>query len=90
MSKPELVQFHGFRSAEFLLDTLLGSPKNCPKAKGGSVRVQISLSKPVSFYMVKPRLCPSQYQSSPVQSSRPLGFGQVFSDQPAAYRQRTL
>ena len=67
-----------------------GSPKNCPEARGGSVRVQIGLSKPVSFYMVKPRLCPSQDQSSPVQSRRPLGFGQVLSDQPAAYRQRTL
>ncbi|CAG7863425.1 unnamed protein product [Brassica rapa] len=36
--------------------------------------------------MVKPRLCPRQDQSSPVQSRRPLGFGQVFSDQPAASR----
>ncbi|WZZ59052.1 hypothetical protein YC2023_059159 [Brassica napus] len=60
----ELVQIHGFRSVEVLLDTLPGSPKNCPEAKGGSVRVQISLSRPVSFYMVKPRLCPSQDQSS--------------------------
>ncbi|KAF3589058.1 hypothetical protein F2Q69_00029224 [Brassica cretica] len=85
---PELVQIHGFRSVEVLLDTPPGSPKNCPGASGGSV--QISLSKPVSFYMVKPRLCPSQDQSSTVQSSRPLGFGQVFSYQPAAYRQRTL
>ncbi|WZY87083.1 hypothetical protein YC2023_033467 [Brassica napus] len=56
---PELVQVHGFRSVEVLLDTLPGSPKNCPEAKGGSVRVQISLSKSVSFYMVKPRFCPS-------------------------------
>ncbi|KAF2534231.1 hypothetical protein F2Q70_00032324 [Brassica cretica] len=87
---PELVQFYGFRSVEVLLDTPLGSPKNCPEARGGSVRVHISLSRPVGFYMVKPRLCPSQDKSSPVQSSHPLGFGQVFSDQPAAYRQRTL
>ncbi|WZZ61901.1 hypothetical protein YC2023_062008 [Brassica napus] len=52
-----------------------GKSKNCPEAKGGSVKVQISLSRPVSFFMVKPRFCPSQDQSSPVQSSRPWGFG---------------
>ncbi|KAG5373822.1 hypothetical protein IGI04_042859 [Brassica rapa subsp. trilocularis] len=63
-----------------------GSPKNCPEARGGSVRVQISLSRPVNFFMVKPRLCPRQDQSIPVQSRRPLGFGQVLSDQPAASR----
>ncbi|KAF3560277.1 hypothetical protein F2Q69_00016278 [Brassica cretica] len=56
----ELVQIRGFRSVEVLLDTPPGSPKNCPEAKGGSVRVQISLSRPVSFFMVKPRLCPRQ------------------------------
>ncbi|KAF3610638.1 hypothetical protein DY000_02050909 [Brassica cretica] len=77
---------HGFRSVEVLLDTPLVSPKNCLEAKGGSVRVQISLSRPVSFFMVKPRLCPRLDQSSPLQSSRQLGFGQVFSDQPAASR----
>ncbi|KAF3514294.1 hypothetical protein F2Q69_00002442 [Brassica cretica] len=44
-----------FESVEVLLDTPPGSPKNCPEAKGGSVRVQISLSRPVSFFMVKPR-----------------------------------
>ncbi|WZZ70219.1 hypothetical protein YC2023_081589 [Brassica napus] len=82
----ELVQFYGFRSVEVLLDTPPGSPKNCPEAKGGSVRVQISLSRPVSFFMVKPRFCPSRDQISPVQSSRPLCFGQVLSDQPAASR----
>ncbi|KAF2606305.1 hypothetical protein F2Q68_00043824 [Brassica cretica] len=49
-------------------------------------RVQISPSRPVSFFMVKPRFCPSQVKSSPVQSSRPTGFGQVLSDQPAASR----
>ncbi|CAN7126736.1 unnamed protein product [Brassica rapa subsp. narinosa] len=87
---PELVQFHGFRSVEVMLDTPPRSPKNCPESRGGSVRVQISLSRPVSFFMVKPRLCPRQDQSSPVKSSRPLCFGQVLSDQPAAYRQRTL
>ncbi|WZZ15232.1 hypothetical protein YC2023_108322 [Brassica napus] len=81
-----LVQFHGFRSVEVLLDTPPGSPKNCPEARGGSVRVQITLSRPVNFFMVKPRLCPRQDQSIPVQSRRPLGFGQVFSDQPAASR----
>ncbi|KAF3542756.1 hypothetical protein DY000_02007268 [Brassica cretica] len=77
---PELVQFYGFRSVIVLLDTPPGSPKNCPEAKGGSVRVQISLSRPVSFFIVKPRLYPRQDQSSPLQSSRPKGFGQVLSD----------
>ncbi|WZZ60481.1 hypothetical protein YC2023_060588 [Brassica napus] len=83
---PELVQLHGFRSVEVLLDTPPGSPKNCPEAKRGSVRVQISLSRPVNFFMMKPRFCSSRDQSSPVQSIRPLGFGQVLSDQPAASR----
>uniref|UniRef100_A0A0D3APF2 Uncharacterized protein n=1 Tax=Brassica oleracea var. oleracea TaxID=109376 RepID=A0A0D3APF2_BRAOL len=83
---PEFVQVHGFRSVKVMLDTPSGSPKNCPEAKGGSVRVQISLSRPVSFVMVKPRFCPSQNQSSPVRSSRPLGFGQVLSDQPVSSR----
>ena len=82
---PRLVQFHGFRSVEFLLNAPLGSPKNCPEAKGGSVRVQISLSRPVSFFMVKPRFCPSRDQSSPVKMFI-LGFGHVLSDQPAASR----
>ncbi|CAG7863434.1 unnamed protein product, partial [Brassica rapa] len=82
---PRLVQFHGFRSVErVLLDTPPKCPKNCPAAKGDSV--QISLSRRVSFFMMKPRLCPSQDQSSPVQSRRPLGFGQVLYDQPAASR----
>ncbi|KAG2255540.1 hypothetical protein Bca52824_074834 [Brassica carinata] len=81
---PELVQFYGFRSVKVLLDTPLGSPENCPGAKGGSV--QISLSRPVSFFMVKPRFSSSRDQFSPVQSSRPLGFGHVLSDQPAASR----
>ncbi|KAF3586918.1 hypothetical protein F2Q69_00031921 [Brassica cretica] len=81
---PELVQIHGFRSVEVLLDTPPGSPKNCPEARGGSVRVHISLSRPISFFMVKPRFCPSRDQFSPVHSSRLLGFGQVLSDQPAA------
>ncbi|KAF3569547.1 hypothetical protein DY000_02014349 [Brassica cretica] len=44
------------------------SPKNCPGAKGRSV--QISLSRPIRFFMVKPRFCPSQDQSIPVQSRR--------------------
>ncbi|KAF2618146.1 hypothetical protein F2Q68_00038695 [Brassica cretica] len=87
---PELVQFHGFRSVEVLLDTPPRCSKSCPEAKGRSVRVQISLSRPVSVYMVKLRFCQSRDQFSPVQSSRPLGFGKVSSDQPAAYRQRTL
>ncbi|KAF3490019.1 hypothetical protein F2Q69_00052387 [Brassica cretica] len=64
----EIVQFYGFRSVEVLLDTPLGSLKNCPGAKGGSI--QISLSRPVSFFMVNPRFCLSPVQSSPVQSRR--------------------
>ncbi|WZZ15100.1 hypothetical protein YC2023_108189 [Brassica napus] len=83
---PELVQIHGFRSVEVLLDIPPGRPKNCPEARGGSVRVQISPSRPVSVFMIKPRVCPSRGQFSPVQSRRPLGFGQVLSDQPAASR----
>ncbi|KAF3593358.1 hypothetical protein DY000_02020582 [Brassica cretica] len=66
---PELDQFHGFRSVEVLLETPPGSSKNCPEAKGGSVRVQISTSRPVSVFMIKPRLCPSRVQSSPVKLS---------------------
>ena len=46
---PELVQIHGLRSVEVLLDAPPGSSKNCPEAKGGSVRVQISPYRPVSF-----------------------------------------
>ncbi|KAF2546010.1 hypothetical protein F2Q70_00021738 [Brassica cretica] len=73
MCYPELVQIHGFRSVEVMLDTPPGSPKNCLGANGGSV--QISLSKPVSFYMVKPRLCPSQDQSSTVSVTWKLDHG---------------
>ncbi|WZZ15453.1 hypothetical protein YC2023_108542 [Brassica napus] len=65
---PRLVQFH--RSVKVLLDTPPKCPKKCPAAKGDSV--QISLSRRVSFFMMKPRLCPSQDQSSPVKSS--MGF----------------
>ncbi|WZZ59934.1 hypothetical protein YC2023_060041 [Brassica napus] len=83
---PELVQFHGFRSVEILLDTPPRCSKSCPEAKGGSVRVHISPSRHVSVYMVKPRFCQSRGQFSPVHSSRPLGFGKVSSDQPAASR----
>ncbi|KAF2558604.1 hypothetical protein F2Q68_00017413 [Brassica cretica] len=38
------------------------------------------------FFMVKPRFYPSRDQSSKVQSSHPMGFGQVLSDQPAVSR----
>ncbi|KAL0641611.1 hypothetical protein Bca4012_103774 [Brassica carinata] len=65
---PELVQFHGFRSDEVLLDTPPGSPKNCLAAKGGSV--QISPSRPVSVFIIKPRVYLSRDQFSPVQSRR--------------------
>ncbi|KAF3549207.1 hypothetical protein DY000_02005661 [Brassica cretica] len=68
-------EVHGFRSVEVSLDTPPRGPKNCPEAKEGSVRVQISQSRPVSFFMMKPRLCPSRDQFSSVQSTRPLGFG---------------
>ncbi|KAF2540063.1 hypothetical protein F2Q68_00032030 [Brassica cretica] len=53
---------------------LRGKPKNGPEAKEGSVRVQISLSRPVSVYMIKPWFCPRQDQSSPLQTFI-LGFG---------------
>ncbi|KAF3535329.1 hypothetical protein F2Q69_00022326 [Brassica cretica] len=43
---PELVQVHGFRSVKVRLDIPSGSPKNCPETKGGSIRVQFSLSRP--------------------------------------------
>ncbi|KAF3496113.1 hypothetical protein DY000_02054779 [Brassica cretica] len=59
---------HVLRSVEVLLDTLPRSPKNCPEAKGGSVRVQISLLRPVSFLLVKPRSF--QIETSSVQSSQ--------------------
>ncbi|KAF2572744.1 hypothetical protein F2Q70_00003754 [Brassica cretica] len=66
--KAKLFQFNGFRSVEGLLDTPPGSPKNCPEAKGGPVRVQISPSRPVSVFMIMPKVCPSRDQFSPVQS----------------------
>ncbi|WZZ52731.1 hypothetical protein YC2023_052838 [Brassica napus] len=69
-------QFHGFRSVKVLkFDTPPEGSKNYPEVEGGSVRVQISLSRPVSFFMMKPRLCLIRDQLSPVQSSRLLGFG---------------
>ncbi|KAF2594002.1 hypothetical protein F2Q70_00043274 [Brassica cretica] len=71
----ELVQIHGFRSVEVLLDTPPGSPKNCLEAKGGSVRIQISLSRPVSVFMMKPRLCPSPLRSTSCFSPRTLCVG---------------
>ncbi|WZY99670.1 hypothetical protein YC2023_071999 [Brassica napus] len=54
--------------------------KNCSEAKAGAVRVEFSPDQ------YQGRFCTSQDQSSPVQSRRPLGFGQVLSDQPAASR----
>ncbi|KAF2558231.1 hypothetical protein F2Q68_00015278 [Brassica cretica] len=67
-------QFHGFISVKVLkFNTPPGGSKNCPEAEGGSVRGQISLSRPVSFFMRKPRLCPIRDQLSPVQSNRLLG-----------------
>ncbi|WZZ61325.1 hypothetical protein YC2023_061432 [Brassica napus] len=70
---PKLVQVYGFRSVEVLLDTPPGSPKNCPEAKGGYARVQISLSRPVSFFMVKPRSV--EVEISSVQSSQDVHLG---------------
>ncbi|KAF3539822.1 hypothetical protein F2Q69_00022339 [Brassica cretica] len=66
--RPKLVQIHIFRSVEVLLDTPPGSPKNCPEAKRGYVRVQISQSRPVSVFMMKPRYV--QVEISLVQSRR--------------------
>ena len=77
---PELVQFYGVRSVEVLkFDTPPESPKICPESREGSTRVDFSP------YQYQGRLCPIQDQSSPFQSSRPLGFGQVLSDQASAF-----
>ncbi|WZY99630.1 hypothetical protein YC2023_071959 [Brassica napus] len=85
---PRLDQIHKFRSVEVLLNTPPGSPKNSPEARGGSVRVQISLSRPVSFFMVKPRFCPNQDQSSPVKAS--LGFWPSPLRSTSSFSPRTL
>ncbi|KAF2592017.1 hypothetical protein F2Q70_00039169 [Brassica cretica] len=52
-------------SVEVLLDTPPGSPKNCPEAKGGYVRVQISQSRPVSVFMMKPSANFGSHNNSP-------------------------
>ncbi|KAF3506282.1 hypothetical protein F2Q69_00003392 [Brassica cretica] len=52
---------------------------------GETLSKSISPSRPVSVFMMKPRLCPSRDHSSPVKTFI-LGFGQVLSDQPAASR----
>ncbi|WZY93667.1 hypothetical protein YC2023_065996 [Brassica napus] len=72
--RPELVQIHGFRSNEVLLDTPPGNPKNCPEARGGSVQVHISLSRPFSFFHGEAEVVSKtrSFQSSPVKAS--LGF----------------
>ncbi|KAF3545372.1 hypothetical protein DY000_02006685 [Brassica cretica] len=62
----------------------LDTPKNSPEAREGSTRVEFSPDQ------YQGRLFPSGDHSSPVKSSCPFVFGQVFSDQPAAYRHRTL
>ncbi|KAG5380392.1 hypothetical protein IGI04_028234 [Brassica rapa subsp. trilocularis] len=85
---PELVQNHGFRSVEVLLDTSPGSPKNCPEARRGYVRVQISLYRPVSVFMEKPNFCPRQDQSSPVKSS--IGFWPSLLRSTSCFSPRTL
>ncbi|WZY86946.1 hypothetical protein YC2023_033330 [Brassica napus] len=66
------------KSVEVLIDTPPGSPKNCPEARGGSVRVQISPSRPVSIYMVKPRFCPMITRRCNVAvARRTLGYSAV-------------
>ncbi|KAF2553378.1 hypothetical protein F2Q70_00036841 [Brassica cretica] len=55
-----------------VLITPPGSPKNCPEANGGSVRVQISPSRPASVYMVSQGSV--QVEISPVMSKSSLGF----------------
>ncbi|KAF2607613.1 hypothetical protein F2Q68_00045703 [Brassica cretica] len=47
-------------------------PRQSDSSKVKDVLSRISLSRPVSFFMVKPRFCPSRVQSSPFKSS--LGF----------------
>ncbi|KAF2558230.1 hypothetical protein F2Q68_00015279 [Brassica cretica] len=61
-------QFHGFRSVKVLkFDTPPAGSKNCPEAEGGFVRVQISLSRPVNFFMMMPRsLLPQIGTTKPV------------------------
>ncbi|KAF2562478.1 hypothetical protein F2Q70_00015270 [Brassica cretica] len=81
---PRLVQFHGFRSVEVLLDTPPRNPKNCPGAKGGlfesrSVRPNLLVSIRSSRGSV-------QVEISSVQSSRDVHLGFWLSDQPAASR----
>ncbi|WZZ03199.1 hypothetical protein YC2023_089120 [Brassica napus] len=61
-------------------DTLFKFQKNCSEAKEGAVQVEFSPDQ------YQGRFCTSQDQSSPVKSRRPLGFGHVLSDQPAASR----
>ncbi|KAF3610822.1 hypothetical protein DY000_02049179 [Brassica cretica] len=88
VSAPREVQIHGFRSVKVLLDTLPGSPKNCPEDRGGSVRVQISPSRSVSVYMIKPRFCPSLDQSTPVKLS--IAFWPSLLRSTSCFSPRTL
>ena len=75
-------QFSSIVSVQLRLwfDTLFRFRKNCSEAKEGAVRVEFSPDQ------YQGRFCTSQDQSSQVQSRRPLGFGQVLYDQPAASR----
>ncbi|KAF3514258.1 hypothetical protein F2Q69_00005854 [Brassica cretica] len=68
---PELVQIHGFRSVEVLLDTPLGSLKNSPEAKEAEV---LSKSRSVQSTPVKSliRFWPSALRSTSCLSPRTL------------------
>ncbi|CAN6932630.1 unnamed protein product, partial [Brassica oleracea] len=75
---------------EYLCVSLMVKRKCCPKLVQihGFRSVEVQLDTPPE----SPKNCPGakggsvQVESSPVQSRRPLGFGQVLSDQPAASR----
>ncbi|KAF3579880.1 hypothetical protein DY000_02030767 [Brassica cretica] len=69
----ELVQFHGFRSVEVLLDTPSGSLTNCPEAKGAEV---MSKSRSVQSNPVKAslRFWPSLLRSTSCLSAKSTCF----------------
>ncbi|KAF3547051.1 hypothetical protein DY000_02008456 [Brassica cretica] len=55
---PELVQFHGFRSVEVLLDTPPRSSKNCPEPKGSQVVPWVlAKSSPINQLLIGKEHC---------------------------------
>ncbi|WZZ03252.1 hypothetical protein YC2023_089173 [Brassica napus] len=82
---PKLVQFSRFRLVEVLIDTPPGSPKNCPEARGGYVRVQISLPR---FFPSRDQSKSRSVQSTPFKSS--LGFWPSLLRSTSCFSPRTL